>query len=415
MEKDNKNKVETSNSTKLGVEDQLDRQSKALRHKDNNGPKKKYLDISFSWPMLIIIGLATYGIAYAVGKTANVNTANILWFIVISYLIAILVYNLGKVIFGYIGGYKLSLLEILGFQFNFAGKKLKFRFLFRNIFELHLKLAPKKTDAKPLIMLLGGTILYVFIALVMIILAPVLFESDTITYIYYGSAMGALVVLYEMLPVKLDVFNDMYYIILINQENAKDTFNNLLLAQSRERAGEFVEDPNFETYENSRLKAEFLLFKLRKEVLDKKYKEAIKTVEKINYYSLYMSDQTKVEALFEQMYVYLDQGYSKEAEKLILVLEKKVKNSADLFTTPYRARTELMIAGLVDNSLDQVLVKRDAFINECRYFGPTDCVKKNIELARRGIRKIKLAHPNWKIYDLPENIFEIKKGIDDED
>ncbi len=414
MEKDYKNSVETSNEQKLGVEDQLDKQSKALRHKKNDGPQRKYLDISFSWPMLIIIGLATYGIAYAVGKTTSVNTSAILGFIVTSYIIALFVYNLGKIIFGYIAGYKFSLIEILGFQFNFSGKKLKFRFVIKNIFELHLKMMPKREDANPLIMLFGGSIFYIFVVIVLLIVSPIFGTSDAVTYIYYGCALGALVVFYEMLPVKLDVFNDMYYIILITQEKGKTLFNKLLLAESLERAGEFVDDFELDSVKNSRLKPETLLYKLRKQVLDKNYKEAIKTVEEINYYSLYLSDQTKVEALYEQMYIYLDQGYSREAEKLILLLEKKVKNSADLFTTPYATRTEILIAGLVDNSLEQVLVKRDAFIHTCRYFGPTECVQKNIELVRKGITKIKLAHPSWKVYDLPEDVFKVNKREDDE-
>jgi hypothetical protein len=414
MEKDNKNSVDTSSEQKLGVEDQLDKQSKALRNKKNDGPQRKYLDISFSWPMLIIIGLATYGIAYAVGKTTVVSTSSILWFIVISYAIALFVYNLGKIIFGYIAGYKFSLIEILGFQFNFSGKKMKFRFILKNIFELHLKLMPKRVDANPMIMLFGGSIFYIFVVIILIVLAPIFGSSDSETYIYYGCALGALVVFYEMLPVKLDVFNDMYYIILISQEKGKTMFNKLLLAEASERSGEFVEDFELDSVKNSRLKPETLLYKLRKQVLDKNYKDAIKTVEEINYYSLYLSDQTKVETLYEQMYVYLDQGYSREAEKLILLLEKKVKNSADLFATPYAARTEILMAGLVDNSLEQVLVKRNAFIQSCRYFGPTECVQKNIELARKGIVKIKLAHPSWKVYDLPENLFKVNKKEDDE-
>lgn len=415
MDNKNKKSADTSNEQKLGVEEQLDRQSKALRNRKNHGPKKKYLDISFSWPMLILIGLATYGISFAMGKSANVNTASILWFIVISYLLAFFVYNLGKVIFGLIAGYKVSLIEILGFQFNFAGKKFKFRFTIKNLFELHLKLVPKNVDAKATFMLFGGTVFYAFVTIILIIVAQFMTQTDSILYIYYGCAMGALVVVYEMLPVKLDVFNDMYYIILINQENGKELFNKLLMAQSQERAGEFVDDFELESVENSRLKPESLLYKMRKEVLAKKYKEAMKTFEKIDYYSLYLSDQTIVEALYELMYTYLDQGFSKDAEKLILLLEKKVKNSADLFTTPYTARTEILMAGLVDNSLDQVLVKRNAFIKQCLYFGPTECVKKNIELARRGISKIKMAHPNWKVYNLPDNIFESKVDQDDED
>jgi len=415
MEKDNKHSVDTSDEPKLGVEEQLEKQSQALRHKKTDGPQKKYLDLSFSWPMLIIIGLATYGIAYAVGKTAKVNTASILWFIVISYLLAIVIYNLGKIIFGYIAGYKIALIEILGFQFNFAGKKFKFRFLLKNIFELHLKMMPRKLDANPLLMLFGGTIFYALIAIILIVLTPVLFSGVSTIYIYYGCAMGALIVLYEMLPVKLDVFNDMYYIIIINKEKGKTLFNRLLLAQAQERAGEFVDDFKLDSVKDSRLKPETLLYKLRKEILNRDYKGAMKTVNEINYYSLYLCDQTKVEALYEQMYVYLVQGYSKEAEKLILVLEKKAKNSADLFSTPYSARTEILIAGLVDNSLEQVLTKRNAFIAQCRYFGPTDCVKKNIELAQKGIDKIKLTHPNWKIYDLPNNMFEVNKQEDDED
>jgi len=412
----NKNKEETSNSEqKLGVEDVLKKQSQAIRNEKSNGPARKFFDFSFSWPMIIVLGLGTFGISFALSRNpASLGTQEVILFIILSYACALLVYNIGKTIFGYLSGYKISLIEILGLQINMSGDKTKVRYLFRNIAEFHLKMMPKKENPNPKLMLMGGTIFYILVAAVILIVGSTL-SSNTMIKIYFGVGLGAMVVVYEMLPVKLDTANDMYLMILSNSPENQEVFNKVLLAEAAERAGKYVEDFKIEDFGNSRIKPQSLLYTLRGQVYAKDYKAALATVDKIEYNALYLTDQDKAEALYEQMYIYLLQGRSKDAERLILKLEKRVKNSSDLFITSSSARTSVLIAGLVDNSLEQVLLKRYDFIKQCRYFGKTDRVLNDIELTRNGILKIKRAHPDWELEQLPEDLFEEKLVIKDED
>jgi len=415
----NKNKEETSNTEqKLGVEDVLNKQSEAIRKENNNGPVRKFLDFSFSWPMIIVLGLGTYGISFAVSRTAaNLVTQDVILFIIISYVCALLVYNIGKTIFGYLSGYKISIIEILGLQINMSGDKTKVRYLFRNIAEFHLKMMPKKENPNPKFMFMGGTIFYVLIAAILLIVGTTL-SSNTMILIDYGVGLGAMIIVYEMLPVKLDTSNDMYLMIASNSPENRVAFNKVLSAEASERAGKYIDDLKIENFGKSRIKPQSLLYTLRGQVYAKDYKAALDTIDKIEYNSIYLTDQDKAEALYEQMYIYLLQGRSKDAERLILRLEKRVKNSSDLFVTPSSARTSVLIAGLVDNSLDQVLLKRYDFIKQCRYFGKTDRVLNDIELTRNGIIKIKRAHPDWTLEQLPEDLFEeklISKNEDDED
>lgn len=414
----NKNKEETSTSEqKLGVEDVLNKQSEAIRKEKSNGPARKFFDFSFSWPMIIVLGLGTYGISFALSRTtANLETQNLILFIILSYACALLVYNIGKTIFGYLSGYKISLIEILGLQINMSGDKTKVRYLFRNIAEFHLKMMPKKDkpNPNPTLMFLGGTIFYILVAAVLLIVGSTL-SANTMITLYYGVGLGAMIIVYEMLPVKLDTSNDMYLMILSHSPENRETFNKVLTAEALERAGKYIDDFKIKDFGNSRIKPQSLLYTLRSQVYAKEYKAALDTIDKIEYNSLYLTDQDKAETLYEQMYIYLLQGRSKDAERLILRLEKRVKNSSDLFITPSSARTSVLIAGLVDNSLEQVLLKRYDFIKQCRYFGKTDRVMNDIELTRNGISKIKRAHPDWELEQLPENLFEEKITIKDED
>ena len=55
---------------KLDIEEELDKNSEYIRKQINKKEKKSFFDIDFSWIVLIVLGLAAFGITYALQQTS---------------------------------------------------------------------------------------------------------------------------------------------------------------------------------------------------------------------------------------------------------------------------------------------------------------------------------------------------------
>lgn len=385
----------------IDVDKLLDEQSQSVRAKFVKADKKKYLDLNMSWVMLIVLGLATFGIAYALQQSpqANLGSGYIILFVVVSYLAALLIYNLGKLLFGYISGYTLSRLEILGLQMVSSNGKIKTRYLIKNFFELHMNLMPrsKEEEPKPTLMLLGGTIMYAIFTGVIIGVSYLGIPYYLTLCLRYGLAIGALLVFYEMFPCKLDVPNDMYLLIVIAGQTNTKAFNNILRNNNAEYAGLPLEAVDFTDYQTSRVSPQTLLYKLRSQVYSNDYQNALKTIDLMNNLKLNIPSCQQVEAMYEKIYLYLTHGRSSEAAKEILVLQHLEKNTSDITASISSLRCDILISALLDNSLDELNSSMENFIKEAKFIGDNPRTQKEIELVKAEIARIKNVHSDWTL------------------
>jgi len=388
----------------IDVDKLLDEQSHNVRAKFVKADKKKYLDLNMSWIMLIVLGLATFGIAYALQQSpqANLGSGYIILFVIASYIASLIIYNLGKLLFGYISGYTLSRLEILGLQIVAADGKLKARYIIKNFFELHMNLMPrsKEEEPKPTLMLLGGTIMYAIFTVVIIVVSFLGIPFYLTLCLRYGLAIGALLVFYEMFPCKLDVPNDMYLLLITNGQDNKKAFNNILRNNNAEYAGLPIDAIEFSSYDGSRITPQTLLFRLRSQVYSNDYQEALKTVELMNNLKLNVPSCQQVEAMYEKIYLYLTHGRSTEAAKEILVLQHLEKNTSDITASISSLRCDILISALLDNSLDELNSSMENFIKEAKFIGDNPRTQKEIELVKAEITRIKNVHSDWTLGEL---------------
>lgn len=402
------------NKSKINVDKILEKDSEAARAGIKKGPKKDFLDLNFSWFMLVFIGLATFGIAFAVQKLDEVSlgTGYIILFVIIAFAIAIVAYNLGKILFGYVTGYKVGRIEVLGLQLTFTQSKTKAKYLIEDFAELHLVMVPRKgNDSKPTLMFLGGVIFYAITAAVILGVSFLDMSVSVSVLLRYGTALGSLIVFYELCPVKLDVPNDMYLLIVTSGEENTKAYNDVLKYRYAEMLGEFTEPISYASYENSKIKAQTLVSLLHSEVYAGDYKAALTTLDKIEFYKSYINDNDIAESMYEKMYVYLIHGRSSEAGKYVLTMEHQIKKTSDFHPSISTLRTDISISGLVDNSLDESKDSIEEFKKECEFLGETDRVKMDLDLANNSIARINKAHPDWRL----ENISLTKKKEIDTD
>lgn len=396
----------------INVDEVLDKQSKATRSRFAKGDKKHYMDLNMSWVMLIVMGLATFGIAYALQRETTFLAGYVILYVLIGYAYALVFYNLGKLICGAAKGYKVSRVEILGMQFIRTGKKTIFSFTLGNIFELHMNLTPKDNQPhNPTLMFWGGTIFYLIgaIAAFGVSFIPSLSVNATTT-IRFATAIGALLVFYEIFPCKLDVPNDMYWFLVTRNKEDRDAYNKFLLDEYDDLVGNIPTAKVFTHYKNSRTQPLTLLAVLHSQVYAGDYTNALKTITSMETYDVVLSDRMRVEALYEQVYLYLTHGRTSESEKLIMDLQSQVKKTSDYHPSLSALRSDVLISGLLDNSLEAVQDSLAAFAKAAVVFGADNLrVIKETSLVNAAITRIKTAHPDWKIE--PVSLEKIDKEV----
>lgn len=392
---------QNDNNKQIDVDQILDKESAATRARFTKAEKKHYLDLNLSWGMLIVIGLATFGIAYALQQSpqSNLNSGYVILFALVSYLAALIIYNLGKILFGYISGYTLSRIEILGLEVVY-GKETKTRYQIKDIFELHLNMTPrsKEENPSPKLMLLGGTITYaIFTGVLLGISFVPSIRTSVSLCLRYGTALGALLVFYEMFPCKLDTPNDMYLLIISSGEENTLAYNCYLRGLNADYTGEELPSDTFDTYDDSRIKPQTLLAVLHNQVALDDYQPALKTLDAMKKYEIYIQPNQMVEAMYEKIYLYLTHGRTTEAAKEILVLQHQEKNASDIYLSISAFRSDVLISGLLDNSLEEMNESIESFKKEVEFLGQTARVKKEIQLVNAGISRVKSVHPDWDV------------------
>jgi hypothetical protein len=412
---DEENNSRDNEPKPINVDELIDKESKHTREKFNKTPKH-YLDVNMSWPMLILVGLGIFGIAYAFEKEVNLSAGYVILALCCSLLAAVIIYNLGKILFGYIAGYRVWRMEFLGLQLvSTDDGKSKVSYHFSEFLEFHMNLKPRNSDlpTKSALMYLGGTIVYAIaagLAIGLSFLGDKTTASSMPLILRYGAALGAMVVFYEMFPCRLDVYNDMYLLIILSDKEEKEAYNHYLEDLYTDYIGEFNNPVTYPSYENSRTKPLTLLAVLHNQVYANEYDNALKTIQEIENNELHINDTIRVETLHEELYLFLTHGRTTESEKLVTVLDKAVKNSSDYHSSISALRSDILIAGLLDNSIEELNTSIDEFKKGLKYFGQTPRTEKDLALANACLVRVGQAHPDWKLTPLSfEDAKESKK------
>lgn len=419
-EEEKKNEAETQDEpTPINVDTLLDKQQKEVRSRFTT-TKKKYLDTNVSWGMFIIIALAIFGIGYALTKSVSLGAGYSILAVCCSLLAAVVFYGLGKIAFAYITGYEVCHIEFFGFVFVKDEKgKYKARFNIVNFFELHVFYKPREgeDDPKPSMLMLGGIVGFVIcIALELgLSFLPSIKGYDLQKVLLYAAAFGSLIFVYEIFPGKYDTPNDMYLTIITKKKEDRDAYNHYLIDEYNDLAGNKPEPVKYDSYDDSRTKPLTLLAILHTQVSQGMYQEALQTIDTLAKYDVVLTDSIKIEALHEKLYLYLTHGRTREAEKMIISLDKMEKNSSDYHPSSSSLRDEVIIAGLLDNSLDELKSALGNFTKLAKSNKESERILNDIKLINSAFYHIRQVHPDWKFENISlESIAKEDKPEEDD-
>ena len=171
-----------------------------------------------------------------------------------------ILFELGHVLGAKVGGYKILSVNVLGFMFLFDGNGKKFRFKNYDGLTGETKIAPvegKKNNPNPY--LIFGSLLFAIEAVGIVIAFITLngaerstFEKNVAYFLLVILVVGVMILLYNIIPLKLDSINDGYRLRLISNPKNKEAFNELLRVERAIENGEtdveiktFTEITNF--------------------------------------------------------------------------------------------------------------------------------------------------------------------------
>ena len=303
------------------------------------------------------------------------------------------------------GRYKILSVNILGLLWYKDGEKSKFKFSGYDGLTGETRILPKedaKKEPNPSPYLLFGTLFYaleIIIAVVLFTLQKEL-HNDIFTRVSYFvlviAVIGGMVLVYNILPFKLDATTDGYRMRMTSNKANKIAFNELLRVEEAVRQGETdVEVATFNEITN--FTADLNLNKVYM-LLDKgEFEEAEKLIDIIIAGKETISEKVYIRARAQKIYINI---YTKPLEEAKEYYEKEVpmverrQLSNDL--SMVSVRTYLLMSGLLDNSKSECTIAINN-VRRCFNNTPKQRQKTEANLFNEALKKVDEVHPNWKL------------------
>ena len=332
-------------------------------------------------------------------------------YIVVTVLIGVifngLLFEVAHIIGAKIGGYLIISVNILGFCFYKDDNKTKFRFASFDGLSGETRIVPKEgmvEKANPYPYLFFGSLFFVIEAIVVMIFFSLFRGSSDrfLTDVAYGlltiGAIGLVILIYNILPMKIDSITDGYRLTMVSNPKNKAAFNELLRVEYEIAQGhDDIEVKVFDEITN--FTADLNLNRVYALLDKKEYKKAEEILDKIIAAKEEISAKVYIRARAQKIYINL---YTKNLEDARVYYDKEVpvserrEISNDISMASIRAY--LLMSGLLDKSRSECII---ALNNVYRAFKHTPKNRQKIEvtLFNEALEKVVEAHPDWELED----------------
>lgn len=303
------------------------------------------------------------------------------------------------------GRYSILSVNILGLLWYKEDNKTKFKFSGFDGLTGETKIYPKenvKKEPDPTPYLLFGTLFYLIELTIVVVLFIALNKdsADVSTNVAYFllvmAVIGGMILVYNILPFKLDAITDGYRMRMTTNAANKKAFNELLRVEYAISQGrEDVEIATFEDITN--YTAELNLNKVYVLLDKKQFKEAEDLIDIILKGKATISEKVYIRARAQKIYINIFTKPLEEAkefyDKEVPMAERRaISNDISMVSI----RTYLLMSGLLDGAKSECLI---AINNVRKCFNSTPKQRQKIEadLFNESLAKIDELHPTWKL------------------
>ena len=314
-----------------------------------------------------------------------------------------------------LGGYEILSVSILWLYFYKVDGKFKFKLNSYNGLTGETIILPKKDARKepnPHPYLLLGTLFYAVEIIVLVTLFVLLGQStDTVTkniayFLLTVGVVGGAILIYNILPIRLDSLTDGYRLTLISNPKNREAFNELLRVEYELSQGNTdVEIKTFETITN--FTADLNLNKVYALLDKREYEKAEELLDLILGGKEEVSYKTYLRAKAQKIFINLMTRDLEEAKAYYETLDlREVREISHDGAMP-SIRTYILIAGLIDRSRSEVSLTLQGVT---RAYKKTPKKRRNIEasLYNEALERIIKAHPDWD--ELPDYLINIESA-----
>ena len=333
--------------------------------------------------------------------------------VLVGAILNAILFEMAHVIGAKIGKYQIVSVNILGLCFYKDGGKRKVRFTSFDGLTGETKIVPKEgmvEKANPYPYLFFGSLFYVVeIVAVMVVFsifrkAEDLALRDMAYSLLTIGAIGLVILIYNILPLRIDSMTDGYRLTMVSNPKNKLAFNELLRVEYEISQGnDDVEIRIFDEITN--FTADLNLNKVYALLDKKEYKEAEEILDKIIEAKENVSEKVYIRARAQKIYINLitkSLDESKEYyEKEVPVAERReISNDVSMASI----RAYLLMSGLLDKSRSECII---ALNNVYSAFKHTPKNRQHTELVlfNEALQKVVDAHPDWELegYKLQES------------
>lgn len=320
-----------------------------------------------------------------------------------------LLFELGHVLGAKLGGYEIVSINILGLMFYKKDKKLKIKFGNYDGLTGETKIKPKenaKKEANPTPYLLLGSLFFLIEIVAVLIVFIYLNQltkgnkatdlARTAYFFLVVGVIGFMIMIYNVMPFRLDTETDGYRMRLVSNPKNKVAFNELLRVQNAIENGETnVEIKTFTTITN--FTADLNLNKVYALLAESKYDEALPFIDDILNNKEGISQKVYIRTKAQKIYIDIMTKSLEEAQEFY---DKEVPHSerkeiaAD--TSMPSIRAYILMSGLLDKSLSETELALNKVL---RAYKRTSKVRQEVELRlyNEALKRVIDAHPNWNL------------------
>lgn len=363
--------------------------------------------------LLILAGAVVFGVTVLRTHATNSDMDTFIYILYILGAIAVgvlfnsILFEVAHMIGAKIGRYQIVSVAILGVLWTKENGKTKIKFSSYDGLTGETKIVPKadaKKEPNPTPYLLFGALLYTIELATIVILFTLFGGSETkvlVNIAYFllvVAVIGGMIFIYNILPFRLDSMTDGYRMRMCTSAANKKAFNELLRVEYAVSQG----DPNVEiaTFENiTNFTADLNLNKVYL-LLDKgEYKEAEKLVDIILAGQENISEKVYIRARAQKIFINLYTKSIDEAreyyDKEVPMSERRVLSN-DL--SMVSVRTYLLMSGLMDGSKSECMIAINN-VRKCFNSTPKQRQKYEANLFNSALEKVNELHPTWKLMD----------------
>ena len=333
--------------------------------------------------------------------------------VLVGTLLNSVLFELAHVIGAKVGKYQIISVNILGLCFLKEDGKRKVKFSSFDGLTGETKIVPKEgmvEKANPYPYLFFGSIFFVVEAVAVMVVFSLFRQAEepVLRDVAYAvltiGAIGLIILIYNILPMRIDSMTDGYRLTMVSNPKNKLAFNELLRVEYEIAQGnDNVEVKLFDEITN--FTADLNLNRVYALLDKKEYAKAEEILDMIINAKEDVSEKVYIRARAQKIYINLVTKNLEEAkqyyDKEVPVSERReISNDVSMASI----RAYLLMSGLLDKSRSECII---ALNNVYRAFKHTPKNRQNTELVlfNEALQKVVDAHPDWELegYKLQES------------